>query len=393
MKIGFIDYIFNREAPIGSDGLSEVVWNLAGPLVDLGHEVHIAAPYLDDKYPHKGVQVHPFPVPIIGYRNVVGNILIVRRAIQTLQRYGPFDVFHAPEYVSTALLTLFERNTPIILTEPGNIYDRIANGNPYDFYTTQAYKLAAKRTARAAASVIATSDIMAYWWERTGTSPNRIAHIPLGVNLSDFEPVPNARQILAWSETQQHLLFAARLSVETGAQYLLEALPGVLHEFPNTQLHIVGSGKAEDNLHKQAAELKIEDKITWHGWVPLKELAKYYSASDAMVFPGISGGTPRVMLQAMACNTPFVGSAIGGITDHVKDDITGLLTPPANSVALATAIKQVLRQPIAAKARAERARVYVQTLKWSNIAERVYAEVYCAVAKKMKSENLKKERA
>jgi len=380
MKIGFIDYVFDHNAPIGTNGLSEVVWNLAGPLAKLGCEVHVAGPYARADYPSEGVQVHPYTVPKIWQRNIVGHNLIVVRGIKTLQRYGPFGVFHAPEYLSTALLTVFGKGTPVVLTEPGNIYERIANGNPYDPVTTQVFKLAARRTAHSAARVIATSDIMKEWWQRTGTAPARIARIPLGVDLGMFEPMAGAKAQLGWSAEQQHLLFTARLSVETGAQYLLEALPEVLAKFPQAHLHIVGSGAAEESLRKQATDLKITGSISWHGWLGLEELLLYYSAAAVMIFPGTSGGTPRVMLQALACGAPFVGAAIGGIVDHITPD-RGWLTPPRDINELATAIIEVLSEPDLARQKAERGRAYVQTLSWANIAERVLNEVYCPLAK------------
>ncbi len=376
MKIGFIDYVFDHKAPIGTNGLSEVVWNLAGPLAKLGCEVHVAGPYERTDYPSEGVQVHPYKIPKIWLRNIVGHNLIVRRGIKTLQRYGPFAVYHAPEYLSTALLTFFGKGTPVVLTEPGNIYERIANGNPYDPITTQVFKLAANRTAHSAARVIATSDIMQEWWQRTGTAPARIARIPLGVDLGMFEPVAGAKSQLGWSDTQQHLLFTARLSVETGAQYLLEALPEVLAKFPQVYLHLVGSGVAEDSLRQQAVDLKINESITWHGWLNLEELPLYYSAADVMVFPGTSGGTPRVMLQAMACGTPFVGAAIGGIVDHITPE-RGWLVLPRDTKALATAIVEVLSNPQLARQKAEQGIAYVQTLSWAKVAERVLNEVYC----------------
>lgn len=376
MKIGFVDYVFNRQLPIGTDGLSEVVWNLAGPLAEQGHEVHIAGPYIGSIFPNSKVKVHSFELPFIGYRNIIGHILIVGKAIKVLQQFGPFDVFHAPEYLSTALLCQLQNQTPVVLTEPGNIYERIANGNPYDFVTTQFFKVAAHNTAVKCGAVIATSAEMGRWWKRTGTNENKIARIPLGVNLEGFTPVANARKQLGWSGQEKHLLFTARLSVETGAQYLLEAMPAILKVYPNVRLHIVGKGKFEEELHRIANRLKVEQALNWYGWVKLDELPAFYSATEAMVFPGTSGGTPRVMLQAMSCGAPFIGSAIGGITDHIEPGETGWLVPPRQPEALANAVIEVLDNPGIAQLNAERAKTYVNSLNWATVAEQIVQKVY-----------------
>lgn len=374
MKIAWIDIVFDRHLPVGSSGLSEVVWELAGPLAACGHEVHIIAPYLNDRYPAPGVHVHRFALPPIGYRNILGHMLIVQHALDSLRRQGPFDIVHAPEYLSTALACRAGL-TPVVLTEPGNIFERIANGNPYDRFTTQVYKWAARTSARGCARIIATSALMADWWQRSGALPAQIARIPLGVRLDGFAPQPDARRRHGWDADRPQVLFVARLSPETGAALLLRALPQVLAVFPQLQVHLVGSGPAEAELRAQAASLQIAHAIIWHGWVKLAELPGLYNAADMLVFPGSSGGTPRVMLQAMACGTPFVGTAIGGIVDHV-DANRGWLVPPNDATALAAAIIAALRSPDLRLARATAARSYVHSLDWSTIAARVATEVY-----------------
>lgn len=379
MKIAFIDFVFDQNAPIGTTGLSEVVWCMAGPLADLGNEVHVIAPYKHSDYPTKDVQVHRFELPMINYRNIVGHILIVKRAIDVLRAYGPFDVVHAPEYLSTALLCRLYPEAPTVLTEPGNIFERIANGNPYDMITTQVFKWAATTSSKRCARIIATSAEMADWWRRSGADEKRIAHIALGVDLEGFAPILGARATLAWDAQELHVLFVARLSIETGADYLLRALPSIVQAFPNVRLHVVGSGSFEQKLYQIANSLGLNGRVSWYGWVPLRDLAKYYSAADVMVFPGTSGGTPRVMLQAMACGTPFVGSAIGGIVDHIIHNHTGWLVPPRDVQALAQAVIDVLSNKEQTHAIAAMAQTYVHSLHWRKIARHVYEDVYLKI--------------
>ena len=71
--------------------------NLAAPLAEMGHDVHIAAPYATDVYPSNAVKVHRFSVSDMAYRTIFGHMWIIHRAIQTLRPYGPFDILHAPE--------------------------------------------------------------------------------------------------------------------------------------------------------------------------------------------------------------------------------------------------------------------------------------------------------
>ena len=217
---------------------------------------------------------------------------------------------------------------------------------------------------------------MGYWWAWTGFKPRKIVRIPLPVNLEEFKPVPDAKHVLGWSAEQKHLLFLSRLSGETGRQYLLEALPAIRRAHPNIVLHMVGSGSTDNAMKKKAEQLGVSDIVKWYGWLQLTELSPYYSAADVMIFPGTSGGTPRVMLQAMACGAPFVGSAIGGITDHIEQGKTGWLVPPRDPAALADMIITVLAHPDEARCVGQNAQEYVQRLKASTIAARVVREIY-----------------
>ena len=195
MRIVLFDYVFERDKP-GISGLSDIVWNWAKHLVALGDEVHIVAPYPESAQPPKGAIVHRFPVPPIGYRNIVGHILIVLRGWLEIRRLGKVDIIHAPEYLSTGIFGLLSRDTPVILRVPGNIYERIAHGNPFDWSATQVLKVAARLSARLCTRIIVTSEEMRQWWEKTGAPASRMVLIPTGVDTELFRPIPNARALL-----------------------------------------------------------------------------------------------------------------------------------------------------------------------------------------------------
>ena len=379
MRIAFVDYVGDPAAP-GRRGLSDLVWDIARRLARLGDEVHIVAPYTTDVMPDPSVKVHRFDLPPIGYRNIIGHLLIIQRALQTLRAHGPFDVIHTPEYVSSALIAPLLRNTPVVFTEPGNIYERIENGNPYDWVTTQVYKLAANISARNVARCIATSDLMAYWWRRTGVPAERIARIPLGVDLDLFRRIPDARQKLGWDARRPIVLYAARLSRENGIEVALRGMAKVREVFPNVQLHVLGAGQMESSARRLASELGMQLNTVWHNWVDFHDLPMFYSAADALLFSGFSGGTPRVMLQAMACGTPVVASSIGGIVDHVEDGLSGLLFPAGNTELLAKQVLRVLEDRRLADRLSRTAFSHIERhVDWNVVIQEIRA-VYAAVA-------------
>ncbi|MBV8087496.1 MAG: glycosyltransferase family 4 protein [Chloroflexi bacterium] len=375
MRVAYIDYVLEPDKP-GTTGLSDLVWDMAGRISELGDDVHVIGPYTVPEQPHPGPTVHRFRIPPIGYRNIAGHILIVLAAMRELRRIGPVDVVHVPEYLTAALQSTFGE-TPVVLTEPGNIFDRVKNGNPYDPVTTVVFKAAARAAAKRCARLVATSAYMAETWTDTGFTPDRICRIPLGIDTKVFRRVENARVQLGLDAEAPIVLYAARLSRENGVDLALDAFARVLQSVPAAQLHVLGDGPERDRLREQARDLSIADQVRWHGWVDLKLLPAYYSAADVFPFSGRSGGTPRVLIQAMACGAPVIGSAIGGITDHVEHEKTGLLIPPGDSDALAAALERLLRDHDLRFRLGQAGETYArEQVDWDVLARRIRDEVY-----------------
>jgi glycosyltransferase involved in cell wall biosynthesis len=380
MKIVLFDYVFERDKP-GITGLSDLVWNWAKHLVALGDEVHIVAPYLESAQPPEGTIVHRFPVPPIGYRNIVGHILIVLRGWLEIRKLGKVDIIHAPEYLSTGIFALLTRDTPVVLTVPGNIYERIEHGNPFDWSATQAFKVAARLSASLCARIIVTSEEMRRWWGKTGTPTSRMVLIPYGVDTDLFRPIPGARALLGISDHKRIVLYVGRLSHEKGIHHLLGAVHGVNKDIPGVELHLVGDGRLKGYLAQLARQLQIEEQVIFHGWVDQPDLPLYYSAADVTVLPSLSEGLPRTMLEAMACGSPFLGTKITGIVDHVRDGETAFLVKSADTAALSTSLIHILTTPQHARKVAQQGRSYVlDHLSWKRVMADIRTHVYLPVA-------------
>lgn len=376
MRIVLFDYIFERDSP-GITGLSDVVWNWAEHLVALGDEVHIVAPYAEHARPPQGAVIHRFAVPPIGYRNVLGHVLIVLRGWSKIRKLGKIDLIHAPEYLSTGILATLSRNIPVILTVPGNIFERVQNGNPFDWSSTQALKIAAKLSARNCAGIIATSDEMRRWWRRTGTPAGNIVLIPYGVDTKRFHQVADARTSLGIGVSKRLVLYVGRLSHEKGVKDLLEALHRIEQTVPELELHLVGDGPMRAGLQHTAGSLALGDRVVFHGWVNQPDLPLYYSAANVTVLPSFSEGLPRTMIEAMACGSPFLGTTITGIVDVVQDGETGYLVEPGNAASLASRLADILNNPDETARVAQRGLEHIQRqFEWGAIMRRIREEVY-----------------
>jgi len=375
MKIAFIDFVLDPARP-GASGLSDIVWNMARELARLGDEVHIVGPYTVEPRAVAGVTVHRFPQPPIGYRNILGHILIVLRAWAVARRIPGLEVIHAPEYLSTGIIAPFSR-VPVVLTTPGNIYERIAHGNPFDWPTTQVYKLAARSSARYCALIDAISNDMAWWWERTGAPRERIVVIPYGVDTDFFRRIPDARQRLGIPGEARVVLYAGRLSPEKNVDVLIRAVGRVAPALPRLRLDIVGSGLQKAALEELAGRLGLQEVCHFHGPAPLERMPWWYSAADVCVLPSSSEGCPRVMLEAMACGAPFVGTRISGIVDVVEDEKNGYIVPVNDELDLAGRLEQLCTHPLLAHALGETARATVRSrFGWSTVVQRFRGELH-----------------
>ena len=142
------------------------------------------------------------------------------------------------------------------------------------------------------------------------------------------------------------LLIVARLTEQKGHRFLIEALPGLLAEWPSLVCFFVGEGECREALWALARKLRVEDACRFVG--AQNNVGDWYAAADVVVLPSLSEGLPFVALEAMAMARPVVATSVNGVPEIIKDGLNGLLIPPRNPQALGEAIRSLLRDPVRA---------------------------------------------
>jgi glycosyltransferase involved in cell wall biosynthesis len=237
-----------------------------------------------------------------------------------------------------------------------------------------------KRAARSSDRVVAISRHTAEDVRRLGRTD--VAVIPYTIGLE-----PDAAERLPKPAGPFTVLFVGRLVERKGVQVLLAALRHLPGDVAARAV-IVGDGPELHRLRTTAARLGVAGQVTFAGRVPPDELRRAYRTADVFVLPAVvdsrgdTEGLGVVLLEAMHHGVPVVGSDLGGITDIVEHERSGLLVPAGDPEALAQAVARLAREPTLARRLAEAG--YERATRdfgWPRIVSR-WMEVYDGVVKK-----------
>jgi D-inositol-3-phosphate glycosyltransferase len=214
---------------------------------------------------------------------------------------------------------------------------------------------------------------------------NKISIIPCGFNPHEFYPLDKllARTVLSLDASEPIILQLGRIVPRKGVDTVVRALADVRRSGVAAKLIVVG-GETEDpnedknpelaRLQQLAGEEGIKDAVIFAGRKKRDVLKYYYAAADVFVTTPWYEPFGITPLEAMACGTPVIGSAVGGIKYSVKDGVTGFLIPPNDPVTLASKLKELLNDRALIELLRTNAIKRVNTLfTWSNVAQKIDA--------------------
>jgi len=235
-----------------------------------------------------------------------------------------------------------------------------------------------KTVVEAADRVIAVSgrmrdDILAHF----GADPARVVVIHNGIDPERFRRTERRDALDRLGVRPPYVLFVGRITDQKGIFHLLEAartLPA------GVQVVLCASApdtpEIEERLRRAVPE---HPNVRWiNEMAPVDVVVQLYSHAAVFACPSVYEPFGLINLEAMACETPVVASAVGGILEVVEDGKTGLLVPPGRPDELAAALRRVLENPALGRSlgQAGRGRVEAQ-FSWASVAERterVYAD-------------------
>lgn len=253
--------------------------------------------------------------------------------------------------------------------------------------------------ANKADRIITVSHAMQEDLVRHGWPKSKISVVWNGVDPERYNPkkcksedVEAIRSKYGIKPEEKMLLFLGRLTWVKGVVNLVQAMPMILSEYPNTKLVILGKGEQQNDIVEAAARLGIRDKVICRfDFVPEKERILHYAAADVCIFPSTYEPFGIVSLEAMAMEKPIIVGAQGvvGFREQVAPfgpDQNGVHVNGGNPADIAWGVKEVLCDYERARRWGENGRKRVlQYFTWRKAAEQTL-QVYETLQRKREEE-------
>jgi glycosyltransferase involved in cell wall biosynthesis len=277
-------------------------------------------------------------VDILGLNNYYNPMQIL-----ALTRYFKIhrpDIVHTHGYFASTFgrLAAYLAKVPVIIRQIQNkeIYLRIHH-KLFEFILT-----------RLTEGIIAVSkDSALYQINRCHVPPQKIVIVPNGVDTVSLDNAPSPEPFLKQfgiDNCEALIGCIGRLVPIKGHIYMIRSMPDVLKRYPQARLLIIGDGPEKQNLFQEAIKLSISEKVIFTGM--RRDIESILKSLRVFVQPSTTiEGLPLSITEAMYAGVPVVASEVGGVSEIVRDEETGLLVTPKNPKQLSMAILRLLDNP------------------------------------------------
>lgn len=374
------DYAADGPAGLGG-GIESYVRMMATGLAAAGHDVHVITRALHHTHTtlSGGARLHAVHVPdewpggsgeLGEARAALAFAWHAWRQVRALMAAGgPFDIVEAPEYKAQGYYLACDRAMPLVVKCHAHLTLCLdLNGVALGADTALLADLERETLARAVAVHANSRALAARCGADYGLPASRFVHVPYGIDTTHFQPAPSALRA-AWGVGHGPVaLFVGRMEVRKGIDALVPAFVELTRRRPEATLVVAGpdtvggAGRVSQRqwmLDTWAAAGLAPGRVRMLGPVAPASLPALYSAADVMVAPSPYEAFGLVYLEAMACATPPVGCAAGGVPEIIEDGVTGRLVPPGDVAALAAALDDLLGDAAGRRRMGEAARAVV----------------------------------
>ncbi len=357
-------------------GVENYVYNLSKELVKLGQEVLVICAREPDA--SNTEVLDGIGVKRLSYLGKVANTNITP-ALPFALLGQDFDLIHThlptPWSADWSALIAIAKKKPLVLTYHNDIVGRGWAGDIAKLYNLSCLRLLLK----VASKIIITQPNYSISSIYLKSHKNKLKVLPNGVDIDRFRPINSQKKEANGKKVLFFLGLLDQFHRYKGLDYLLEALAIVKKQVPDVKLLVGGAGELLSYYRDMAAMLGLSDSVEFLGFVPEEKLVECYNRCDAFVLPSVSSeqeGFGIVLLEAMACEKPVIGTDIVGVAEDVRRCNAGKIVRPNDANALANAILDTLRDEEVAEKMGKRGRRLVEEkYGWKKIG-REMLEIY-----------------
>jgi glycosyltransferase involved in cell wall biosynthesis len=330
----------------GHYGPEQALDQLMPALADCQVEPRVLAIY---RRPVGGPPIHPWVSQLRERGHQAEQILdpsplsldVVRQVARRLGG-GDCDVLHTHDYRSNLLGGLAARRQHSGIPWVATVHLHTGATRRLRLYRTLDLFL-----LRLADRVVTVSRDQGRMLARRGVEPRRLVLVPNVIDAARFAAragdSARTRAALDLPVASPVIGAVGRLAYQKGFDLLLEAMAAVRIGRPDCQLLIAGDGPARPALELQAGAMGLGASVRFLGYV--SDVAPLMSACDAIALPSRSEGMPLVLLEALALARPVVAARVGGVSEVVHHEETGLLVAPGSVPELAAAVLRLVSEP------------------------------------------------
>ena len=382
MKVGTLSWEF---PPRVVGGIARHCEGLAKALVQQNHEVHLFTldfPGSPNYEEMDGVKVYRTSTEL-GHPNFLTWVLLfnhfLTKRMADVSRSVDFDVIHVHDWLAAFSGITFKHylKKPMVLTVHSTEIGRAQGLRSPDSFSINGIEWWA--TYEADRVIVCSQSMKNEIGGHFNLPLDKVDVIPNAIDPTKYQTFVDrgaVRQRYGVGYGEKLILCVGRLVPQKGIEYFIRAIPSIAKRYPEAKFIIVGEGWSRDILEAEARASGQGRKIQFTGFASDKEVINLMTSADVLVVPSVYEPFGIVALEGMASGVPVVASQVGGLSEVIEHNRTGLFVYPRSPESIAWGIDRVLSDPDHAKWLTENAKEKLhKAYSWEAVAMKT-VEVY-----------------
>ncbi|NYT63135.1 glycosyltransferase family 4 protein [Alcaligenaceae bacterium] len=316
--------ILHSEAATGFGGQEHRIYKEMMAMRERGHHMEaVCQPHalLAQRLRDAGFQVHTLPMD--GTVNYLQGVLRIRSILKA----GRFDVLNTHSRRDTVLAAMAGRlaGTPLIVrtrhlaNKPGSLLS----------YTVLPHR------------VTTVSDYVRNVLLKRGVNPDHVATVYSPIELPEKLASSSLRQELALGPDDIVVICVAVMRAQKGHKALIDAIEPIIRQRPDVHLVLVGSGSPTfEEVQALVQARQLGSRIHLLG--TRRDVPNLLASADLFALATEHEASGTVFVEAAAAGLPVIATDVGGVSEMLQDDVSGILVPLGNQAALTQALQRLI---------------------------------------------------